>query len=137
MKVQKLWEGSPLDAVTVYLLRDGESYARAELSASEGWSWEFRDLPVRAEGSLRKYRYTIAEEPCEGYETSISGDAGRGFTVTNTEIPEQPETPGSTPERGRRRVPKTGEERSWAHIALLGLLLLMLLGLHRRKENQD
>lgn len=137
VKVQKLWEGSPLDAVTVYLLRDGESYARAELSASEGWSWEFRDLPVRAEGSLRKYRYTIAEEPCEGYETSISGDAGRGFTVTNTEIPEQPETPGSTPERGRRRVPKTGEERSLTHIALLGLLLLMLLGLHRRKENQD
>ena len=28
--------------------------------------------------------YAVAEDPVEGYSSKVTGDAGRGFTVTNT-----------------------------------------------------
>ena len=70
------------DAVTVLLLVGGSEYARAELSAANGWSYTWQDVPGGVELAVQE-----ADVP-SGYMASYSrsgNDAdGHAFTVTNT-----------------------------------------------------
>ena len=70
------------DAVTVLLLVGGSEYARAELSAANGWSYTWQDVPGGVELAVQE-----ADVPL-GYTVSYSrsgNDAdGHAFTVTNT-----------------------------------------------------
>ncbi|MDD5823978.1 MAG: Cna B-type domain-containing protein, partial [Firmicutes bacterium] len=53
------------------------------LNADNKWKGEFKNLPVNEAGQAVKY--TIAEVSVpEGYKSVITGDATKGFTVTNT-----------------------------------------------------
>ena len=60
------------DAITVYLLQNGERIAEVEITEAEGWSYTFKDVEAYDEEG-QAYTYTIEEEPVEGYETTIYG----------------------------------------------------------------
>ena len=86
--VKKVWDddedrdGLRPEAVTVELLADGVPTAEAALNESTTWSYTFEELPVKSEG--KEISYTVREiDVPAGYTVTVSGDAEKGFTVTN------------------------------------------------------
>ena len=75
-------DGIRPEKITVNLLADGKKVASQKLTADANWTYTFTDLDKYAEGKI--IVYTIEEEAVEGYETVISGDQTKGFTITNT-----------------------------------------------------
>ena len=82
--VEKKWVGPAAEKATVRLLADGKDTGEsAELSKSNSWKHSFEGLPKYSKsGSV--IDYAVAEDPVEGYSSKVTGDAERGFTVTNT-----------------------------------------------------
>ena len=92
--VEKVWDdaddqdGKRPDAVTIRLLANGERTDRAlTLNAANGWADRFSDLDVYNAGVA--IVYTVEEVSVAGYQSSITGDAATGFTITNTHMPEK------------------------------------------------
>ncbi|MDK6905724.1 Cna B-type domain-containing protein [Actinotignum timonense] len=84
------------DKVTVELLDGGQPVGQSiEVSAANGWTGTFTNLPVYREG--RKAVYSVREVPVPGYTTVISGDAASGFVITNTHTPPPPTTEPPAP----------------------------------------
>ena len=82
--VEKKWVGPAAKKATVRLLADGKDTGEsAELSKSNSWKHSFEGL-AKYSKSGSAIAYTVAEDPVEGYSSKVSGDAERGFTVTNT-----------------------------------------------------
>ena len=82
--VEKKWVGPAAEKATVRLLADGKATGDSiELSKSNNWKGSFEGLPKYSESGA-VIDYTVAEDPVEGYSSKVSGDAERGFTVTNT-----------------------------------------------------
>ncbi|WP_297377198.1 Cna B-type domain-containing protein [uncultured Helcococcus sp.] len=75
-------------SITINLLINGELVETKEVTAKDNWTWKFTGLAKYAEGE--EIKYTITEEPVEGYETTVDG-----FNVTNTHKPEIIEIEGS------------------------------------------
>ncbi|SES30675.1 Cna B-type domain-containing protein [Salisediminibacterium halotolerans] len=65
------------DAITVELLRNGESEDEAEVNAEDGWTYEFEDLDAYDENG-QAIVYTVEEHTVEGYETDVDG-----YDITN------------------------------------------------------
>ena len=83
--VEKKWVGPAADKATVRLLAGGQDAGKSvELSESNGWKASFEGLPKYDAQTGEEIEYSVAEEPVEGYDSSVSGDAQGGFTVTNT-----------------------------------------------------
>ena len=82
--VEKKWVGPAAEKATVRLLADGKDAGQSiELNESNNWKGSFEGLAKYSKsGSV--IDYTVAEDPVEGYSSKVSGDAERGFTVTNT-----------------------------------------------------
>ena len=82
--VEKKWVGPAAEKATVRLLADGKPTGDSiELSKANGWKGSFEGLAKYSKsGSV--IDYAVAEDAVEGYSSKVSGDAGRGFTVTNT-----------------------------------------------------
>ena len=82
--VEKKWVGPAAAKATVRLLADGKDAGKKiDLTESNGWKGSFEGLPKYSKsGSV--IDYTVAEDAVEGYSSKVTGDAGRGFTVTNT-----------------------------------------------------
>ena len=70
----------------------------------------------------------------EGYSSEVTGDASKGFTVTNTKD-EKPKAPGG----GKKAMPKTGDGTGAMALGagLAGLLSLGLLGLAFRGRRAE
>ena len=68
------------------LLADGVETDAVELNEANEWEHVFTHLPEFRDGV--PIVYTLEEVQVEGYEGSLSGDRQRGFTLTNTHIPE-------------------------------------------------
>ena len=89
ISVAKVWEdandqdGIRPDEVTVQLKADGEAYGDAVvLDASNSWAYTWTGLPAKAAGA--DIAYTVSELAVpEGYAAVVSGDASKGFTITN------------------------------------------------------
>ncbi len=82
--VEKKWVGPAAAKATVRLLADGKPTGDSiELSKANGWKGSFEGL-AKYSKSGAVIDYAVAEDPVEGYSSKVSGDAGRGFTVTNT-----------------------------------------------------
>ena len=82
--VEKKWVGPAAAKATVRLLADGKPTGDSiELSKANGWKGSFEGL-AKYSKSGSEVSYTVAEDAVEGYSSKVSGDAGRGFTVTNT-----------------------------------------------------
>lgn len=95
ISVKKVWDdkdnadGVRPKKITVNLIKDGETFRSAELSEQNGWQYEFSDVPKNA-------WYSIYEEIDEKYAVTYSGNATKGYVITNsypTDVPknEQPE----------------------------------------------
>ncbi len=84
--IKKVWENPRIphpDKVKVNLKNGNTVIDSITLSESDGWKGVFSSLPQRdASGSV--IAYTVSEDAVEGYGSKVSGDAERGFTVTNT-----------------------------------------------------
>ena len=82
--VEKKWVGPAAAKATVRLLADGKDTGKSiELNESNNWKGSFKD-PAKYSKSGSEVAYTVAEDAVEGYSSKVTGDAGRGFTVTNT-----------------------------------------------------
>ena len=72
--------------IRVRLLRsDGQEMAVKDVTAADGWAWDFGSWPtVETEGSAKgtRYTYTLAEDPVPHYAAEISG-----WNITNTWAP--------------------------------------------------
>lgn len=91
--VSKVWvDGDDQDGirptnVIIKLLADGEETDETlKLTEVGGWTGSFEALDEYKDG--KKIVYTIEEVSVAGYESEVSGDATKGFTVTNTYVPE-------------------------------------------------
>ncbi len=85
---RKIWDdnnnqdGIRPDSITVNLLADGVVVKSASVSAADGWSWTFTDLPKY--NRTGEIVYTVAEEPVPGYTSSVTVT---GHSITNTHKP--------------------------------------------------
>ena len=79
--------------IEIKLLADGADTGKTlRLSAENGWSGTFGSLDEYKAG--KKIHYSIQEVGVHGYESSISGDAVKGYVVTNRHVPERVEVSG-------------------------------------------
>lgn len=86
--VVKKWVGPAAGEVTVSLKRGDAVVGTLKLNESNGWKASFEGLPKYDAQTGEEIEYSVAEEPVEGYDSSVSGDAHNGFTVTNTYVGE-------------------------------------------------
>ena len=83
----KIWDddndrdGRRPDLITINLLADGEKVDSKTVTAADGWSWNFADMPEYKAGS--KISYTISEDNVSGYSSTVNG-----YDVTNKYVPE-------------------------------------------------
>lgn len=84
--IKKVWENPRIphpNKVKVNLKNGDTVIDSITLSESNGWKGSFKDL-AKYSKSGSEVAYTVAEDAVEGYSSKVTGDAGRGFTVTNT-----------------------------------------------------
>ena len=78
--IKKVWENPRIphpNKVKVNLKNGDTVIDSITLSESNDWKGVFSNLPAGA-------HCTVSEDPVEGYSSKVTGDAERGFTVTNT-----------------------------------------------------
>lgn len=84
--IKKVWENPRIphpNKVKVNLKNGDTVIDSITLSESNDWKGSFKGLPKYSKsGSV--IDYAVAEVPVEGYSSKVTGDAERGFTVTNT-----------------------------------------------------
>ena len=100
LKVSKVWEDSnnqdglrPSSIDVKLLANDKDTGKVLKLSSDNSWKGTFTDLDKYCDG--KEITYSVAEESVDGYETEIDGDASKGFTITNTHVPETRDISGS------------------------------------------
>ena len=89
--------------VTVQLLESAEGIKKSPvgkpvvLEAENDWSHTFEGLPeekdVYGNGNMTPIIYSYKELGVAGFEITVDGDAEKGFTVTNTQVPVTTEVP--------------------------------------------
>lgn len=125
----------------VRLYANGVEQDSVLLNAANNWRHEFTNLPCYKNDDGSEILYTISEDKVEGYQTAISGDAEKGFEITNTkDTPNTPNEPKTPPEQPKKPVPsvKTGDQ---ADFLLFGAMILIaaagMAGLtYRKKRNR-
>ena len=75
-------DGARPDSITIHLLANGKEVDSVTVTAANGWSWTFENLPKNENG--KAINYTVTETAVEDYSTTVNG-----YNVTNTHTPEQ------------------------------------------------
>lgn len=87
-------DGKRPDSVKIHLYADGrDTGKKLELTAGNNWSGTFTDLDERKAG--KEIKYTVKEDAVDGYTEEITGDAQKGYVVTNSYTPETISVTGS------------------------------------------
>ncbi len=68
---------SRLDSIMIALYANNKVVEAVSVTAADGWSWTFEDMPVYADG--QEISYHIVENAVDDYDTTYDG-----FNVTNT-----------------------------------------------------
>ena len=135
-RVLKIWddaghEDERPDEITVQLLRDGEIHDTVTLNKKNNWRcvWDALDAG---------YRWEVVEKEFPGYTVKVEKD-GVTFTLTNTRVPSDapPEDPDKPDSDAKDRLPRTGQ--LWWPVPLLAAagLILLIVGLKRRRRNDE
>jgi pilin isopeptide linkage protein/uncharacterized repeat protein (TIGR01451 family) len=82
--VTKTWVGTAGTQATVHLLADGVQKDTATLTSDNQWKHTFDSLPKYDSTTGKEITYSVTEDTVAGYSSAITGDAAKGFTVTNT-----------------------------------------------------
>ncbi|HDR3500235.1 TPA: Cna B-type domain-containing protein, partial [Bacillus toyonensis] len=82
----KTWEGDKIndrpETIKVDLLQDGKVIETKEVTAANGWKYEFEKLPAfDTEG--KAYKYEVKEKPVSGYQSKVNG-----FDIVNIKMQE-------------------------------------------------
>ena len=123
--VIKVWKDSchpkrRPESITVDLLCDGEKYDTITLPQNGKWEYTWYDLDATCD-------WTVTEERVKGYNDPEVKKVGNIITVTNTcNRPDHP--------RGGK-LPQTGQLWWPVPVLLLAGLVLVIVGLLRRKED--
>jgi len=73
------------DKIVIRLYKNNEEIDSQEVTAENGWKWEFTDLEKYTAGQVGVVaKYTISEDAVDGYTSEVSG-----YNVTNTHNPEK------------------------------------------------
>ncbi|MGY3779406.1 Cna B-type domain-containing protein [Isobaculum melis] len=85
LNLKKVWVGPETEQVTAKIYADGQDIHRQVIISKEyGWELTVTNLDkYHLDGSLIHYTVEEVAVP-EHYESVISGDAEKGFTITNT-----------------------------------------------------
>lgn len=97
VSVSKMWDdadnqdGVRPDSVKVQLKAGGKALGEpVVLNADNKWTHTWTDLFINDNKDKKKIDYTVEEvDVPQGYEAKVEGDAQKGYTVTNTHVPEQ------------------------------------------------
>ncbi len=91
--VNKVWEdnnnqdGKRPVSIQVQLLADGVNCGEAVvLNAENNWKYTWTDLDQKKNGA--EIKYTVKELAVDSYDVVITGDAKKGYTITNKHTPE-------------------------------------------------
>ena len=133
VKVSKVWNNAGNnnvnipDEITVNLYKNGDKSGESvKLNKGNNWTAVFNNLP-KYDDNNGIIKYTVEEVPIEGYESKITGDAEKGYTITNTYgsvVPSEPTIPPYTPHWHPDPTPvpvvvippKTGDMTLWQSI---------------------
>lgn len=108
VKGAKVWsdgddaDGARPASITVELSANGKKVAETEVTAGDGWAFEFAGL-AKYDVEGNEITYTVGEAAVPGYTVEVAGDAQEGFTITNTRVPSTPPekpAPRTTPQTG-------------------------------------
>ena len=77
-----------IKGIIIRLWKGEQEVANQTVTATNGWKWEFDNLPKYENGA--EIEYFITEDKVEGYDTSYDG-----YNVINTHTPETTEVSGS------------------------------------------
>ena len=102
ISVEKVWEGTALDYITVYVVEAAnqaaangmdisQANAKVTLTADDQWTYTFKDLP-KYDASGKEISYFVTEKLPEGYTLDVQKDISGKVILTNSE------TPSETPE---------------------------------------
>ena len=102
LNVQKVWDdsnnqdGKRPNSVTVQLYADETASGEpVTLSASNNWYHTWTKLPIYKGGEKIKYTVKETSDLPKGYTPKISGDAEKGYIITNSYTPETTTVSGS------------------------------------------
>ncbi|WP_256869889.1 Cna B-type domain-containing protein [Bacillus sp. CDB3] len=124
----KTWEGDKVndrpETIKVDLLQNGKVITTKEVTAANGWKYEFEKLPaVDNEGKAHKYE--VKEKPVSGYQSKVNGyditnikiheapeveNQGKEETIEELEDPTKPEEPKVTEEPNKPEKPEVTEK---------------------------
>ncbi|WP_455363044.1 Cna B-type domain-containing protein [Vagococcus elongatus] len=88
IKGTKVWDdknnqdGKRPESITVNLLANGQVVESKEVTETDGWAYEFTDVPQYQDGEA--IRYTVTEDEVSDYTTTIDGT-----TITNSYTPKK------------------------------------------------
>ena len=121
--------------VTIRLYADGKDTGKTlELSKSNNWTGSFSDLDEKKDGKIIKY--TVKEDKVDKYTAAITGNAKKGYVVTNTH---NPTNKPPKPPQGENKKPKTGDNTNL--VGTMGVLIVSLLVIagiaYKRKKNSN
>lgn len=123
--VIKVWKDSchpkrRPESITMDLLCDGEKYDTITLPQNGKWKYTWKNLDATHE-------WTVEEAQVKGYNRPVIVKDGKIFTITNT--CNRPDHPGGG------KLPQTGQLWWPVPVLLLAGLVLVIVGLLRRKED--
>ena len=123
------------DSVTITLFANGAPFRTATVSAADGWRCTFDDLLIYGDGN-EKITYTVDETTVpDKYEKSVSGDAERGFVITNTRKADPPASAEPSENGGSGvNTGDTGTIAGW--LLLMACSLLTALTAAREKHRK-
>ncbi|MCJ8341689.1 MAG: Cna B-type domain-containing protein, partial [Cetobacterium sp.] len=121
--VVKKWVGKPTDSVTIKLLADGVEKQEIKLDAKNNWKYTFDKLLKYDPKDGHKIKYSIKENPIEGYNSIITGDMTKGFVVTSVENSKYKEEKDGN----IVNIPKTGDVSIFPYVSIVLFSLLFLI----------
>lgn len=145
--IKKRWDGKERDSIKVHLYADGKLIASKEITKAMGWTYEFTDLDKYNGG--KQIKYTIKEDPLDGYSSIIEGNADDGYIIINKatpppdrEIKHEDEKPGedptdTTPEA--KPLPKTGDGLNPSDYGIMFVVagfILLVVGILRYRHGK-